>query len=115
MTTGSSTIAITAITFSAYGADDTLVTVRSLAEPRLETITRGYRLVNRDSTTVPMVTAAAVNAHPSRPAMASQTAASMATIAASSTTDSRAPPLPLMWVQMIVASTATAVTGAIRR
>src|SRR6185369_10479006 len=103
------------MTLRAYGADETLWTVRSLAGPSVETMTRGYRLVKKQNTVAAIVTAAAVNAQPSRFSETNQTTASAARMPASSTTDSSTPCRPSTWVQMMRVMTRTALTGANRR
>src|SRR4029453_16908308 len=73
--------AATVITFSEYGEDAVLVTVRSLAEPRVETITRGWRATKIVTTAAAMVRVVAAKARPSRPRPTCQAAARAASTA----------------------------------
>jgi hypothetical protein len=105
--------AVTVITFSEYGDEAVLVTVRSLAEPRVETITLGWRATKIVTTTAAMVRAVAAKARPSRPRPTCQAAARAASTATTAGSDSDPP--AVAWVQTTRPTAAAAASGPTRR
>jgi hypothetical protein len=92
-----------------------LPTVRSVADPLVETITRGNSSVKIASTLLAMTNVVTAKAQPSRRSATSQAAPMAPSTAPTSTTLSSTPLCAMTCVQKAKTATMTATNGALRR